>query len=133
MYRALVALLLLVSAPAWAGGIAGNGGTGIEGNPTGGGNGSGSPAGNTNDLQINAGSGNFGAITPGSGVATALGVNLNGTGALSATTSPTFVTPSWVRRPRRVSTLRAGRPTASPGRRSSTSTPTKPARSPTPN
>ena len=77
-----VAMMLAVS-PAWAqGSIAGNGGTGIGGNPTGGGGGTGTPGGSTGNVQTNAGGGNFG------------GIATTGTGSAVLATSPTLTTPA---------------------------------------
>ena len=60
--------------------------------PGSGGGGGGSPGGSNGQIQYNN-SGAFGGTATGTGVLTALGSNLNGSGALVATTSPTLVTP----------------------------------------
>lgn len=77
-----------------------------------GGGGSGSPGGGVNSIQYKLDASTFGgitlgagtillgnaslptALTLGTGIATGLGTNLNGTGAISATTGPVFVAPA---------------------------------------
>ena len=50
----------------------------------------------TNALMVGGGAGGTpSTVTTGAGVLTALGLSLNGSGAISATTSPALVTPSW--------------------------------------
>lgn len=90
--RIFLALILAWAPMAAAQSTLTGGGLNVPG--SGGGGGTGTPGGITGDIQTNAGGSNFGGTTPGTGVITALGAAVNGSGGISLTTGPVFVTPT---------------------------------------